>query len=98
MAKPIGKEKRPQRLPDDPDDEAAWEALDEVEGAETSVPKKNSRQKWLPEGMDPVLEELPKWGLLGEVLKEIEEEILRQENSSNFTAREFKKKKKNSYL
>lgn len=30
--------------------------------------------------MDPTLEELPKWDLLAEVLKEIEEEMIRQES------------------
>lgn len=29
--------------------------------------------------MDPVLEELPKWSLLGSILDEIEDEIMRQE-------------------
>lgn len=31
--------------------------------------------KWLPPGIEPVLEELPKWHLLREVLDEIEQEI-----------------------
>ena len=34
--------------------------------------------------MDPVLEELPKWNLLADVLKEIEEEMMRQESLSGF--------------
>jgi len=34
----------------------------------------------VPDDMDPVLEELPKWSLLAEVLKEIEEEMMRQES------------------
>ncbi len=35
----------------------------------------SERPPWLPEGIDPVLEELPKWKLLRDVLREIEEEI-----------------------
>lgn len=30
------------------------------------------RLSWLPDWMEPVLEELPKWALLGDVLREIE--------------------------
>jgi len=56
------------------DDQDAWDALDEVEGR-TKRPK-----AWIPDGMDPVLEELPKWELLSDVLQEIEEETLRQES------------------
>lgn len=33
---------------------------------------------WLPDGMEPVLEGLPKWTLLGDVLHEIEEETIRR--------------------
>lgn len=61
---------------DDLLDDDAWDALDEMEGrVKRTVPK-----AWIPEGMDPVLEELPKWELLSDVLQEIEEEILRQES------------------
>lgn len=56
------------------DDQDAWDALDEVEGR-VKRPK-----AWIPDGMDPVLEELPKWELLSDVLQEIEEETLRQES------------------
>jgi DNA excision repair protein ERCC-4 len=68
------------------DDEDAWDALDEVEGITSSVADKgkgketDSRPKWLPDGVDPVLEELPKWHLLSEILLEAEGEIIRQEN------------------
>jgi DNA excision repair protein ERCC-4 len=68
------------------DDESAWEALDEAEGITNSVADKgkrketDSRPKWLPDGVDPVLEELPKWHLLSEILLEAEGEIIRQEN------------------
>lgn len=68
------------------DDEDAWEALDEAEGITNSVADKgkgketDSRPNWLPDGLDPELEELPKWHLLSEILLEVEEEIIRQEN------------------
>jgi len=35
---------------------------------------KERRKSWIPDDMDHVLEELPKWGLLAGVLKEVEEE------------------------
>ena len=68
------------------DDEDAWDALDDAEGITNSVADKgkgketDSRPKWLPDGLDPVLEELPKWHLLSEILLEAEGEIIRQEN------------------
>ncbi|THH13224.1 hypothetical protein EW146_g6966 [Bondarzewia mesenterica] len=72
------------------DDDEAWDALDEAEGrmiskenrADTDAEKRRC-PKWLPDGMDPVLEELPKWSLLADVLKEIEEEIMRQESTGS---------------
>ena len=36
--------------------------------------RSNTAGRW-PEGVEPVLEELPKWGLLGQVLEEIESHI-----------------------
>jgi hypothetical protein len=48
------------------DDEDAWNALDEAEGITSSAADKRKgketdvRLKWLPGGLDPVLEELPK--------------------------------------
>ncbi|KAI9511512.1 hypothetical protein F5148DRAFT_1171066 [Russula earlei] len=69
------------------DDEDAWEALDEAEGRRpraTAVrndrPKLRPRPAWVPKNIVPTLEELPKWHLLAETLKEIEEEIMRQES------------------
>ena len=73
------------------DDEDAWEALDEAEGrihraSATATTggkdhiKSRSRPAWLPKNIEPILEELPKWHLLAETLKEIEEEIMRQES------------------
>lgn len=67
------------------DDEDAWDALDQAEGITNSTADKgkgketDSRPKWLPDGLDPVLEELPKWHLLSEILIEAEGEIIRQE-------------------
>ncbi|PFH49381.1 hypothetical protein AMATHDRAFT_147779 [Amanita thiersii Skay4041] len=67
------------------DDEDAWDALDEMEGrpsaSDSNRKGKEARPKWIPAGMDPVLEELPKWNLLGEVLLEIEQEIIRQQTA-----------------
>ena len=67
------------------DDHHAWEVIDELEwqtgagqGKRPNTDKER-RPFWLPDGIDPVLEELPKWTLLAEVLKEIEEELMRQE-------------------
>jgi len=70
------------------DDEDAWDALDEAEGLTNSAADKGKgkgketdfRPKWLPDGLDPVLEELPKWHLLSEILIEAEGEIIRQES------------------
>lgn len=69
-------------------EEDDWEALREAEagpsGAPTSGINNNGftrtrtysarKGKW-PEGVEPVLEELPKWGLLAQVLEEVEGEI-----------------------
>lgn len=55
-----------------------WAMLDEMEG-QGSGGGRESREKrpaWLPHNMEPVLEELPKWGVLAEVLKEIDENII----------------------
>lgn len=74
------------------DDEAGWEVLDEIEGRVHRPPdttggkdhvKTRSRPSWLPKNIEPILEELPKWHLLAETLKEIEEEIMRQESLSS---------------
>ena len=67
------------------DDEDAWDALDEVEGRGKRSSVMTSKS-WLPDGMDPILEELPKWDLLADVLHEIEEEIMRQESLSSCEA------------
>ena len=79
------------------DDEDAWEALDEAEGRIRGAPRTTTDRKdhikprprptWLPKGIEPILEELPKWHLLAETLKEIEEEIMRQESLSSSASR-----------
>ncbi|OBZ77930.1 DNA repair protein rad16 [Grifola frondosa] len=64
------------------DDEDAWDVVNEMEGrpaGQASTPRQ-MRQKWLPDGMDPELEELPKWYLLADVLHEIEQEMMRLES------------------
>ena len=69
------------------DDDDAWEAIDELAMETTGKSEGKKRQTehearpfWIPEGMEPELEELPKWTLVAEILKEIDEEILRQES------------------
>ena len=65
------------------DDEDAWDALNEAEGRVGGQGKeKDHKPTWVPDGMDPVLEELPKWNLLSDVILEIEEEIIRQQTST----------------
>ena len=73
----------------DIDDEDAWDALYEAEGIVISDVRKSKPKSsdWLPEGMQPVLEELPKWTLIAEVLQEIEEEMIRRE--ATVTARKM---------
>ncbi|KZT71130.1 hypothetical protein DAEQUDRAFT_688077 [Daedalea quercina L-15889] len=87
----IAKVQAPTLPSDDPyEDEDAWEALYEMEGIVPSVvggsragnprPSGATRPNWLPEGMEPVLEEQPKLSLLADVLQEIEEEMMRLES------------------
>ncbi|KAF8201952.1 hypothetical protein K438DRAFT_1821001 [Mycena galopus ATCC 62051] len=66
----------PPRNADDDDDD--WNIMDEITGEVGSSPEK--RPGWLPDGLDPVLEELPKWSLLAEILDEVEGEILKIES------------------
>ena len=61
------------------DDEDVWKALEEIQGGNGNKGKgkdkekeKDERPYWLPSTIEPTLEELPKWCLLAEVLKEIE--------------------------
>ena len=61
------------------DDEDAWDALNEAEGRVGGKGKeKDHKSSWVPDGMDPVLEELPKSNLLSEIILEIEEIIRKQ--------------------
>lgn len=54
-----------------------WDALDDIEndrdGGASNGP---ARKKWLPDDMEPVLEEPGKWSVLADVLMEIEHEII----------------------
>ncbi|TRM61018.1 hypothetical protein BD626DRAFT_88683 [Schizophyllum amplum] len=63
----------------DDEDEEGWAALDEING--TTSQQSKDRPRWLPAGVEPILEELPKWNLLADVLKEIEEEMIRMETN-----------------
>lgn len=59
-------------------DEDAEEALLELEQDDTSQTKEQQQHtsySWLPPSIKPVLEEQPKWHLLGEVMEEIENDI-----------------------
>ena len=59
-----------------------WAIMEEMEAeqrARASGKQQGRRKPWLPEGMEPVLEELPKWHLLADVLHEIEEEMIRRQ-------------------
>lgn len=78
----------------DVDDDDAWEAVLEAErGSVMSKPgttgksPRNTRPSWLPAGMDPVLEEQPKWSLIAAALQEIEEEMIRRE--AQLTSRKY---------
>lgn len=73
---------KPKRVIDLTEDDDAWEALAEAEGVTNKGKAKetDTRPGWLPEGFDPVLEELPKWNLLSEIILEVEGEIIRQDS------------------
>jgi len=66
------------------EDEDAWDALDEMEGQVgvkvARISGSSEKKAWVPDGMEPVLEELPKWSLLADIMQEIEEEMMRQES------------------
>ncbi|KAF8310984.1 hypothetical protein DL93DRAFT_2061523 [Clavulina sp. PMI_390] len=58
--------------------EDSWDVLHELEGntapsRAARVPEADGWKPWMPSGMQPVLEELPKWKILVDVLDEIEE-------------------------
>ena len=77
----ISKKTKPAIQQDTDEHEDEWEVIREIEGV---AAKKKS--EW-PEGMQPVLEELPKWSLVAAALQEIEEEMIRRE--TKLTARAF---------
>ena len=61
------------------DDEGAWDALNEAEGRVGGKGKeKDQKPTWVPDGMDPILKELPKWKLLSAIILEVEEIIMPQ--------------------
>ncbi|KAJ3921663.1 hypothetical protein F5877DRAFT_35526 [Lentinula edodes] len=71
------------------DDDEAWDAVFELEGRPSEARQSTNKGKgkatgkrpgWLPKEINPVLEELPKWSLLAEILEEIEVEIVRLES------------------
>ena len=62
-------------------DEDEWDAIDEAQGFSGRVrdtKREERRRKWLPDNIEPVLEEQPKWGLLADVLLEIEDEMIKR--------------------
>ncbi|KIJ40631.1 hypothetical protein M422DRAFT_32128 [Sphaerobolus stellatus SS14] len=76
-------EKRGDRIKGD----AGWEVLDEFEGisrrkSDEQTSAEVDRLIWEKEHVDPVLEEPPKWGLLADVLYEIETMINDNPSSS----------------
>ncbi|KAF5388644.1 hypothetical protein D9757_004788 [Collybiopsis confluens] len=63
------------------EDEEGWDAVYQSEGRPAPSNKPGRRPKWIPKEMEPVLEELPKWSLLAEILEEVEGEIVRMEST-----------------
>jgi DNA excision repair protein ERCC-4 len=67
------------------EDEEAWEALDEIEGIiGGKIAGQGSKQSVWPKGLEPTLEEQPKWARLVDILTEIEEEIRSQQISGGW--------------
>lgn len=74
----------------DVDDEDAWEVLDELDGMSTETKSKGKqkadvRPAWLPQNIQPVLEEQPKWDLLSDILLEIESETIHLSSNKNIS-------------
>lgn len=68
------------------EDEEAWEALDEIQGIVGGrIVNKGKKQSVWPKGLEPTLEEQPKWARLVDILNEIEEEIRSQQISGSWT-------------
>lgn len=55
--------------------EETREARDERQRREAREERQKQKPFWMPSGIEEVLEEQPKWGLLAAVLEEIEEEL-----------------------
>lgn len=73
-----------QNAPQD-EDEEAWEALDEIEGIIGGrITGQGNKQPVWPKGLEPTLEEQPKWARLVDILNEIEEEIRSQQTSGGW--------------
>jgi len=73
------------------EDEEAWEVLDEIEGiiGGKIAGQGNTQSAW-PNGLEPTLEEQPKWDRLVDILNEIEEEIRSQQVSGSWTREAFR--------
>ena len=79
-----GKGKQSQ-IEEDDEDERMLREIEEMEGLDDDAPRARRRtppkparplsEAWLPPGYVSVLEEQPKWGLLADVLREIENEM-----------------------
>jgi len=73
------------------ENEEAWEILDEIEGIVGGriAGKENAQSPW-PKGLEPSLEEQPKWARLVDILNEIEEEIRSQQISGSWAREVFR--------
>ncbi|KAF8342893.1 uncharacterized protein EI90DRAFT_3030592 [Cantharellus anzutake] len=68
-------------LREDAELEEAWNVLDEIEGRDPLPSSSRTKtyqeadgwQDWMPSGMGPVLEDLPKWKVLSDILDEVEQ-------------------------
>jgi DNA excision repair protein ERCC-4 len=82
--------KQLQHAPQD-EDEEAWEALDEIEGIVGGrIAGQGDKQPAWPKGLEPTLEEQPKWARLVDILNEIEEEIRSQQISGSWACEAFR--------
>ena len=81
--------KQLQNAPPD-EDEEAWEALDDIEGIVGGrIAGQEKTQPAWPKGLEPTLEEQPKWARLVDILNEIEEEIRSQQISGSWASEAF---------
>lgn len=85
-----------QRLREGRDMDEEYALLDEIEGRGSGAGKsRDKRPYWLPHNMEPVLEEMPKWGVLADVLKEIDETIIANSMSHCEFCRRFRSTRMN---